>query len=470
MSAHRRTDVRRLRLPPGPRVGLRTRVGLAFAAGWLGMSMVLALATLALARGYLLEQRHQASIGQATVHARTVVAAMRTSRPAYRDLLTRLDADGGSASAPLLRVAGRWHDAQLDGGVQVLPAAFLDAARTGRPVTQRVEIAGDPALAVALPLEHEDAAATYVEVFALDELDDTLSTLSVVLVATAAATTLMGLLLGRWAARRTLRPLAAVSAAADEVAQGNLATRLDVDGDPDLSGLAAAFNETTARLERRVERDARFASNVSHELRSPMTTLVNAVELLEAQRSDLPDPSREVVELLGDEVHRLAKMVDDLLEISRPDKAAVLRCEPLHLATLVPLVTGRRTPPPPTVVEPGAERLVLLGDKRRLEQVLVNLLDNADRHAGGASSVRVERGAGVLRICVEDRGPGVAAPDREAIFERFSRGGGQGRGSGTGVGLGLALVHEHVRAHRGRVWVEDRRGGGARFVVELPVG
>ncbi len=106
---------------------------------------------------------------------------------------------------------------------------------------------------------------------------------------------------------------------------------------------------------------------------------------------------------------------------------------------------------------------------------MTNLIDNAARHGGGAVRVEVvehldERGD-FVRIAVEDEGPGVAEGERERIFERFARGsvaaGRRGRGGGTG--LGLALVDEHVRLHGGRVWVEDRVGGGARFVVELPL-
>jgi len=106
-------------------------------------------------------------------------------------------------------------------------------------------------------------------------------------------------------------------------------------------------------------------------------------------------------------------------------------------------------------------------DRRRLERVLVNLLENAAVHGGGATLVRVDRErAAVVRISVEDTGPGVPLEDRERIFERFAR----LRQSRRGTGLGLAIVSEHVRAINGRVWAEEGPGGsGARFVVELPV-
>ncbi|MDQ6726821.1 MAG: sensor histidine kinase [Actinomycetota bacterium] len=101
---------------------------------------------------------------------------------------------------------------------------------------------------------------------------------------------------------------------------------------------------------------------------------------------------------------------------------------------------------------------------------MANLVDNARLHGGGVRRVGVEQSSGWARIVVEDSGPGVAAGDRERIFERFARGGAAGRRSESdGTGLGLSLVREHVRLHQGRVWVEDADAGGARFVVELPV-
>jgi len=124
----------------------------------------------------------------------------------------------------------------------------------------------------------------------------------------------------------------------------------------------------------------------------------------------------------------------------------------------------------PVEVAASATEAVVEADKRRLEQVIANLVANARLHGQGIERVRVEVDDGRARVIVEDRGPGVAAGERERIFERFYRAPSTGRSAG-GVGLGLALVAEHVGLHGGRVWVENRDGenGGARFVVELPV-
>ena len=116
------------------------------------------------------------------------------------------------------------------------------------------------------------------------------------------------------------------------------------------------------------------------------------------------------------------------------------------------------------------DKEALLVDKRRLERILVNLIENAESHGGGLVAMKAGRLNGAVHISVDDEGPGVAPDDRKAIFERFARGAKSGsRGTEGGTGLGLALVVEHAWMHGGTVWVEDAPDGdGARFIVELP--
>lgn len=110
--------------------------------------------------------------------------------------------------------------------------------------------------------------------------------------------------------------------------------------------------------------------------------------------------------------------------------------------------------------------LVVVGSKALLHRAVVNLLDNADVHGGGARAVQVVKGAGHVQVRVADAGPGVPAAERERVFERFARVG--SRGSSSGSGLGLSLVAETAQAHRGSVWCEETPGGGATFVLSVP--
>jgi len=204
---------------------------------------------------------------------------------------------------------------------------------------------------------------------------------------------------------------------------------------------------------------------VSHELRTPLTTMLNSMQVIKNREQQLPASVREPVDLLSTELERFRQLVVDLLEISRHDAGDQVVGEDLCVADLVRRAADTAAGRPVTTVEAGAEQVTLRVDKRRLERVVANLVGNAETHGRGCTGVRVTSGPDVLRIVVEDAGPGVEEGRRDLVFERFSRG---RVGPPTGVGLGLAIVQRHVAVHDGRVFVEERPEGGARFVVELP--
>ncbi len=175
-------------------------------------------------------------------------------------------------------------------------------------------------MGVPIPSVH----AAYFEVFDLSDLDHTLRVLGLTLLVAGVVTTVLGIALGRFASVRSLRPLADVSRAAGAIASGELDTRLDADAaDPDLIGLTNSFNAMVDQLQERIEREARFNSDVSHELRSPLTTLAASLEVLEADVDRLPPRSQRALQLLSDDLHRFQRMVGDLLEMSRADAGSV---------------------------------------------------------------------------------------------------------------------------------------------------
>src|SRR5581483_4232052 len=378
-----------------------------------------------------------------------------------------------NGARPVLHFAGRWFSLTAQIGENSIPAALRDTVDSGRPARMMFDLQGKPALAVGIPLP--SAGAQYFELVELDDLQSTLESLGFSLLGASALTTLGGAALGSWASRRALRPLADVSQAAKAIAGGRLDTRLETTDDRDLGVLSSSFNDMAQALQERIERDARFASDVSHELRSPLMTLSAAIDVLEARRDELGERSQAAVDLLSMEVDRFRQLVEDLLEMSRYDAGAVrLELDDIRLAEFVMQAVkvsanGSRVPVDLDSELAGA---VVQADKRRLARVVANLLDNARKYGDGATSVVLQRVDDRVQIAIEDEGPGVPEEERHLIFERFARGGVAGRrGSTEGVGLGLALVAEHVRLHGGRVWVEDRADGrpGARFVVELPV-
>jgi signal transduction histidine kinase len=442
---------------------LRWRVAAGFGLGSLLLTGVLAMATWRLASEYMLDQRESIVVRQAEVNVVLVARQLRMGGGLH-DLLTGLTT--GSETTVLVQRPQGWMTSGWPVDPAELPPSLL--AAPADPGPHRLRIDDVPMLAVVRPLPGIDG--TLVELFPLRELEGTLRFLGLVLAGGVAASGLLGTSLGLWASRRALRPLTELTTAASRVARGDLRVRLPGQADPELAPLAAAFNETVDALEARVRQDARFASDVSHELRSPLTTMANAAAVLRRRRGELSGTADRALELLLAEVDRFQRMVVDLLAISRDDQQPDDDGdETVDLGELVRNVVEPRpgTAPRVEITDPAP---VVHGDPRRLERVVANLLDNADKYAGGPVRVAVRKQDGRARLEVDDAGPGVPAELREQIFERFTRGALAGRrGAGAGSGLGLALVAQHVHRQHGTVRVEDRPGGGARFVVELPV-
>jgi two-component system sensor histidine kinase MtrB len=448
------------------RAGLRTRLTAAFGVGALLLSLSLSVLTYELVRNYLLGQRQTASVREAYANARLLEAALQGGQGDVSTSLASVATGPGTES--VVRQTGSWYSTSLAVGSQALPVDLRKQADLGKPATQRFRLAGSPRLAVEVPLPSQ--GATYFEVFSLSELDRTLRALLAFLAIGAGAISIAGVVAGRWASRRVLVPLSDVATVAADIAGGHFEARLDVGADRDLSQLAASFNSMVDALKTRVERDARFASDVSHELRSPLTTLSASLEVLRARRAELSAPGREALDLLAGDLQRFQRLVEDLLEISRFDAGAVhANVEAVRVVELVRHSLVRAGVDDQVLrVAPSASVAVARADKRRLERVIVNLVDNATLHGSGVIEVGVEQLDGHVRITVDDHGPGVPAELRARVFERFFRGPAGGPSAGGGVGLGLSLVAEQVHAQDGQVWVEDRPGGGARFVVELP--
>jgi signal transduction histidine kinase len=444
------------------------------------------------ARQAFVNERQSAAQHQAFVNASFVQNALKSPGADPVQTLESVDALSGSRS--VLFNNGQWFNTSLSVGQSALPVSLRHLVIAGTPATQVFDLGGTPELVVGVPLT--TVHATYFEVFSLDELAGTLRVLALALAAAALVTTIAGAVVGRWVSGRLLRPLAGISEAAVAIAGGELGTRVEAGDDADLKALAGSFNRMAGNLQGRIEREARFTSDVSHELRSPLTTLSASVGVLETHRGELSVQAQRALSLLEADLARFRRMVDDLLEISRFDAgSAELSLDDVSpgelvrraVASTVPIgEDGNRQPVGFSVeVSPEVEPLRLRVDKRRFERIMANLVDNARLYGDGVSRVVVESGpvgAGLgpngsrtepitaVRVAVEDHGPGVPDLARPHLFERFYRGRASGRrGSGEGTGLGLALVAEHVRLHGGSVWIEDAPGGGARFVVELPL-
>jgi signal transduction histidine kinase len=455
-------------------VGLRRRILLTFTLGSLALSAFLAITTYGLVRSNLAAQRDSASLQAAYTHAQVVQSALRSEPDTFDPATDQLQALG--VQRPVIQYNRKWSAGIGRFGPDAIPTSLVEQVTVDEiPSRMIADVAGETVLVIGIPLPELGA---YFEFFDLDEDERTLRNVALSLLLAGAITTALGVLLGVFAARRAVRPVADAAQAAKAIAGGHLETRLPPSNDPDLGVLASSFNDMASALQLRIERDARFASDVSHELRSPLMTLSASVEVLEARRDELSDRTRSALDLLAGDVSRFQGLVEDLLEISRFDAGAIrLHLEDLDVVQFVRhAVAASAAPETPVSATERAERAIIRGDRRRLARVIANLIDNARAYGGGELGVTItdanlpDEPLSHVQIGVEDHGPGVPVEERALIFERFARGVSAGSRTGTeGAGLGLALVDEHVRIHGGRVWVEDRRDGapGARFVIEL---
>lgn len=457
---------------PLRRVGLRVRLVVTFALGALILCLLLAAASFTVTRGYVLSQRERTAEHLAQSHADGINDGLMTAGAHVAPVLAAVRLSDGTQS--LLHYRGQWYTSAVGIGPDDMPRELQRLVSAGKGEHQRIRLGGEPVLVTGVPLA--PAHAQYYEIASLTELNSTLHTLSGVLITVSAIVTLCGAAAGLWTSRRLLRPLTRLADTSREIAGGRLDARMGPSPDRQLAVLSLAFNDMADALERRIDREVRFAADVSHELRSPLTTVSAAMSVLEGRRDELSQRGRAALDLLSSEVRRFGQLVEDLLEISRIDAvSAASDLEPVRVAQIV-LRAERLTAISPTVqieVDANAVSACVLGDKRRLERLVVNLLDNAGRYATGSVVVGLERVTGpsgaILRLYVEDDGPGIPVHERERVFDRFYRANTGGRrGEGGGAGLGLALVQETVRLHGGRIWVEEAASGGARFVVDLP--
>jgi signal transduction histidine kinase len=478
----------RPRFRPLAHIGLRARITLAFSLGALVVSLLLIVASAILIRKNLLTQRERLvservavnaalvadKVGLPEIDAQTVFGSLSTAgKPSVvlRDPSTRSDV--------FISVDTAY-------GAATLPDSLRSEVLNDRTTAMmRYQRGGELLLAVGTPIP--DRPGAYFEVNQLGDIDKSLSSLFFPLVTIAAVTCAFGATLGWWASRRVLRPLADITDVADAVSKGRLDSRVAYSewaDDADLAPLVSTFNDMVAALQDRIDRDARFASDVSHELRSPLTTFNASLQVLGNAREEMPERAQLALDLLTSDMARFTQLVEDLLEISRFDAGAVrLELDQVMVVETVEMAARALSANPlPVEAAEDLQGVIITCDKRRLVRVLANYIDNAAKYADGATRIVVERaehsdpgdpdGEPVrwIRIAVDDEGPGVPEGERGRIFDRFNRGAlGGSRGNDLGVGLGLALAAEHARLQGGSVWVESRPDrSGARFVLELP--
>jgi signal transduction histidine kinase len=455
------------------RRSLRLRLLVTFGLGAFILSSLFASLTFIGVKRILISNQQQTDLRQSYVNAALVRSTLASAPTELSDLLNSIQK--ATAANVLVQTHGQWLARSNSASTLDVSSTTVSTVASGHATEQTLDADGKIIFVVGVPIPSVETQV--FEVFQLHSLERTLQVLALVLGLGAIFTTIVGMSGGIWVTRRTVRPLEEVSFAAALIADGALTTRLQVNrADREVQQLTESFNQMVSQLVQRLERDARFASDVSHELRSPLTTLATTASVLQQHREDLTSAGQESLDLLVADLSIFQSLVEDLLEMSRSDAGAVpLVMETLSATELVHQSVrsaARRhgiDEPPVEVAEGIGDPLVLV-DRRRFERVITNLIDNAHRYAEGAIALRVDVQGSQLAVNVDDAGSGVPHDEHEQVFERFFRGrAAHDRGIARGTGLGLALVRDHVRAFGGTITVTESPDGGARFQILLPI-
>ncbi|RME88888.1 MAG: sensor histidine kinase [Anaerolineae bacterium] len=293
--------------------------------------------------------------------------------------------------------------------------------------------------------------------------------------AAGAVALLLSLLLAYLMARWIADPLQPMIATARRMPADQVSP-IPVNGPREVRALAQAFNRMVERVQssQRSQRD--FVANVSHELKTPLTSIQGFAQAIMDGTADTPERRRQAAEVIYEEAARMHRTVVDLLDLARFDAGTIdFTVVPVDVTALLHSVVERFAP---QAEEAGVTLRVeaestppVMGDGDRLAQVFTNLVDNALRHTprGGEIVLTARPVAQGVEASVRDNGPGIPPDVLPHIFERFYRGDkSRPGGKGHGAGLGLAIAREIVQAHGGRIGVRSQPGQGATFTVYLP--
>jgi two-component system sensor histidine kinase ChvG len=293
---------------------------------------------------------------------------------------------------------------------------------------------------------------------------------------TLAITTLLSLYL----AGTITRPIRRLAVAAERVREGrgrdqeipDLSRRRDEIGE-----LSRALRDMTAALWARMDAIERFAADVSHEIKNPLTSLRSAVETT-ARVSD-PEQQRRLLAIVVDDVQRVTRLISDISDASRLDaELSRAQAEPVDMAEMLRMLsdlyvgTVEEGGPPVVVVPPAdGERLMVAGLEGRLVQVFRNLIGNAISFSPPDQTIELaaRRAGDMVEVTVSDRGPGIPPNKLTAIFDRFYSERPAAEKFGAHSGLGLSISRQIIEAHNGTIFAENRQDGpGARFTVRIP--
>jgi signal transduction histidine kinase len=299
------------------------------------------------------------------------------------------------------------------------------------------------------------------------------------LVASTGVAAVVASIAGLLLSRALTRPIRQLTLAADRVARGDLERQVPVRSADEIGRLGQTFNRMVAQLRATERMRTDFVSNVSHELRTPLTAIKGLVETLRDGAVDDGEVRDRFLATIEDETDRLIRLVNDLLVLSKADSQALkLKREALDVRDLVERSVHKLAPQLEgkgilvEVSAPDGPHSAVLADADRIEQVLVNLLDNAIKYSpeGGRIIVAIdeESPAETVSVTVRDEGVGIPAGDLPRVFERFYRVDRARARDGGGSGLGLSIAKAIIEAHGGDITLKSEEGQGTTVRFTLP--
>ncbi len=373
-----------------------------------------------------------------------------------------------------------------------LPASIEPPTHSG-PNGERVSYftvssaSGSTSYRVRVSVEPQQPRRLLLTATSLADVFDTLHRLLVIelLVTAAVLAAITGLAL--WVVRLGLRPLREIESTAATIARGDLSRRVErAEPRTEVGRLGLSLNAMLAQIEsafkarqaseeglRRSEQKLRrFVADASHELRTPLAAVRAYAELFGRGAASRPADLERSMSGISREAERMSLLVEDLLLLARLDEGRPLERRPVDLAAVVEeAVDAARILDESRPVAVTVEPATVIGDRDRLRQLIDNLFANVRSHTppGTAVSVALRRVDGRVELTVSDTGPGLSMDEAAQVFERFFRVDSSRTRSSGGVGLGLSIVAAVAAAHDGTVSARPTPGGGATFVIELPL-
>jgi signal transduction histidine kinase len=273
--------------------------------------------------------------------------------------------------------------------------------------------------------------------------------------------------------RSVARPLEEVAEAAGAIAQGDLDQRAPVSGPEEAQELAYSFNRMIEQVTSAQQAQRDFVANVSHELKTPLTSIQGFSQAILDGTADDPDSVGRSASIIHGEAGRMHRMVEELLGLARFDAGQVeLAQDKVDLSIVLSKCVERMGPQAETagneLLLSAQDGLIVTGDADWLTQVFINLIDNGIRHTSDARvDVAASETDGWIEVSVTDNGEGIPPEDLDRVFERFYQAD-RSRQRKGGVGLGLSIAREVVQRHGGDISAESMVGLGTRFTVHLP--